>query len=293
MAIIQWFPGHMAKARREISEKVKLVDLIIELKDARIPYSSTNPMVDEIVGNKPRLILLCKSSIADPVVTKKWMEYYASKGILSLDIDSITGYNVKNVIPYCKLALKEVFEKRREKQIKSEQIKAIIIGIPNVGKSTIINTLAKRKAANVGDKPGVTKSQTWIKVTQDLFLLDTPGILWPKFEDQMVGLKLAMCGSIKDEILDLQGICAESISYITKCYPELLKKRYNLIELDDDPYVVIEQIGKNRGCMLKGGIIDTERVHKLFMNELRAMKIGAMSYEKPEDFNRSEDEGNC
>ncbi|MBQ3253464.1 MAG: ribosome biogenesis GTPase YlqF, partial [Acholeplasmatales bacterium] len=214
MAVIQWFPGHMAKAKREISEKVKMVDLIIELKDARIPYSSTNPMVDEIVGSKPRLVLLCKSSIADPKITKEWMNYYSSVGILSLDIDSITGYNIKNVIPYAKLALKELFAKRKEKGIKNEQIKAIIIGIPNVGKSTIINTLAKRKAAQVGDKPGVTKSQTWIKVSNDLLLLDTPGILWPKFEDQMVGLKLAMCGSIKDEILDLEGICAESILYL-------------------------------------------------------------------------------
>lgn len=282
MAVIQWFPGHMAKAKREISEKVKMVDLIIELKDARIPYSSTNPMVDEIVGNKPRLILLCKSSIADSSVTKMWMDYYAKRGILSLDIDSITGYNIKQVIPYARKALSEVFEKRRAKGIKNNQIKAIIIGIPNVGKSTIINTLAKRKAANVGDKPGVTKSQTWIKVTDDLLLLDTPGILWPKFEDQMVGLKLAMCGSIKDEILDLEQVSAEAIKYLTESYPELLKKRYNLEELSDDPFEVIDMIGRKRGCILKGGVVDKERVWKLFMNELRAMKIGAMSYEKPE-----------
>ncbi len=272
----------MAKARREIGEKVKMVDLIIELKDARIPYSSTNPMVDEIVGNKPRLILLCKSSIADPKVTKMWMDYYKSKGILSLDIDSITNYNIKNVYPYCRLALKELFDKRKEKGIKNQQIKAIIIGIPNVGKSTIINTLAKRKAATTGDKPGVTKSQTWIKVNNDLLLLDTPGILWPKFEDQMVGLKLAMCGSIKDEILDLEEVTAEAIKYLVETYPELLKKRYNLEELSDDPYEVIDMIGRKRGCILKGGVVDRERVWKLFMNELRTMKIGAMSYEKPE-----------
>lgn len=283
MAIIQWFPGHMAKAKREISEKVKMVDLIIELKDARIPYSSTNPMIDEIVKDKPRLILLCKSSIADPLVTKKWMEYYKNKNILSLDIDSITNYNIKNVVPYCRLALKKVFEKRRAKGITNNQIKAIIMGIPNVGKSTIINTLAKRKAVAVGDKPGVTKSQTWIKITDDLMLLDTPGILWPKFEDQEVGLKLAMCGSIKDEILDLEEVCVKSLDYLKNEYPELLKSRYNLDHLEEDPYLILEQIGQKRGCMLKGGIIDTSRACTIVMNELRGMKIGAMSYEKPED----------
>lgn len=284
---IQWFPGHMAKAKREIKEHIKLVDLVIELKDARIPYSSTNPMVDEIVGNKPRLILLCKSSIADPKVTKMWMEYYKSKNIISLDIDSITGYNIKNVVPYARLAIKEVFLKRESKGIKSKQIKALIIGIPNVGKSTLINTLAKRKAVAVGDRPGVTKSQTWIKITDDLFLLDTPGILWPKFEDQMVGIKLAMCGSIKDEILDLDYLCIESIKYIKDTYPDLLKSRYNLTELNDDPYIILDEIGKKRGCILKGGITDRERTETIILNELRGMKIGAMSYEKPED-DRSE-----
>ena len=285
MAVIQWFPGHMAKAKREISEKVKMVDLIIELKDARIPYSSTNPMVDEIVGDKPRLILLCKSSIADPKVTKRWMEYYKEKNILSLDIDSISNYNIKNVVPYCRLALKELFEKRKAKGIMNNQIKAIIMGIPNVGKSTIINTLAKRKACNVGDKPGVTKSQTWIKITDDLLLLDTPGILWPKFEDQEVGYKLAMCGSIKDEILDLEEVCKKSLEYIKNEYPDLLKSRYNLDYLEEDPQDILEQIGKKRGCILKGGIIDISRACTIVMNELRGMKRGAMSYEKPEDRN--------
>ena len=280
---IQWFPGHMAKAKREIKEHIKQVDLVIELKDARIPYSSTNPMVDEIVGNKPRLILLNKSTLADPKVTKLWQDYYKNKGILSLDIDSISNYNVKNIVKYAHLALKDLFEAREKKGIKSKTIKALIIGIPNVGKSTLINTLAKRKAVKVGDKPGVTKSQTWIKVTDDLFLLDTPGILWPKFEDQIVGLKLAMAGSIKDEILDMEFICAESIKYLSNKYPEYLKTRFNLEELDEDPYKVMEAIGKKRGCFVKGGEIDYDRVRTIFMNELRGNKIGAMSYEVPEE----------
>ena len=280
MQTIQWFPGHMAKAKREILEKIKLVDLVIELKDARIPYSSTNPMIHEIVGSKPRLILLCKSSMADPIVTKEWIAYYKEKNILALDIDSLTGYHISSVLPYCMEALKEVYEARRKKGILSKTIKAMILGIPNVGKSTLINTLARRKATTVGDRPGVTKSQTWIKVTNDLFLLDTPGILWPKFEDQSVGLKLAMCGSIKDEILDMDRIILESIQYLALHYPKLLMDRYPI--KITDPEDILLQIGKARGFLLKGGAIDIERTNRMFMNELRGMKIGAMSYERPE-----------
>lgn len=278
---IQWFPGHMAKARREIGEKIKQVDLIIELKDARIPYSSTNPMIDEIVGNKPRLILLNKSSMADPNVTKLWIEEYKKKNIIALDIDSITNYHINQVIKYAELALKDVFAQRRKKGILSKTIKAMILGIPNVGKSTLINTLAKRKATNVGNKPGVTKSQTWIRVTDDLFLLDTPGILWPKFEDQLVGLKLAMCGSIKDEILSLESICYQAIEYLRDFYPELLAKRYGLVDLDKTGMEILSDIGQKRGFLLKGGLVDLERTTTMFLNELRTMKIGAMSYEKP------------
>ncbi|MDE7263129.1 MAG: ribosome biogenesis GTPase YlqF [Anaeroplasmataceae bacterium] len=281
MQTIQWFPGHMAKARREISEKIKLVDLVIELKDARIPFSSTNPMISEIVGNKPRLILLCKSSLADPMVTKKWMDFYAQKGIISLDIDSITGYHIKEILRSANLALKDVFEKRRAKGIASKSIKAMILGIPNVGKSTLINTMAKRKATTVGDRPGVTKNQTWIKITEDLYFLDTPGILWPKFEDQMVGLKLAMCGSIKDEILDLNALVLASLEYISFHYPSLLEKRYKITI--GTPSEMQENIGRNRGFLSKGGMVDIERTNRMFLNELRGMKIGAMSYEQPQD----------
>lgn len=279
MAVIQWFPGHMAKAKREISEKIKLIDLVIELKDARIPYSSTNPMIDEIVGNKPRLILLCKSSIADPNITKEWIEYYRKNNIIALDIDSLTNYHIKDVQRYANMALKETFENRKKKGILSRQIKAIILGIPNVGKSTLINALAKRKATNVGDRPGVTKHQSWIKISDEFFIMDTPGILWPKFEDQTVGLKLAMCGSIKDEILDLENIVMESIDYLAKNYPDMLINRYGITITE--PEDMLDQIGKKRGFLLKGGIVDTERVHKMFLIELRGMKIGAMSYERP------------
>ncbi len=278
---INWFPGHMAKARREIGEKLTLVDLVIELKDARIPYASTNPMIDDIVGNKPRLILLCKSSLADKEVTQQWISYYKEQGILALDIDSIAGYHIKDIYSYATLALKDVFAKRKERQITSKTIKAIILGIPNVGKSTLINALAKRKATVVGDRPGVTKNQTWIKITNDLYLLDTPGILWPKFEDQSVAIRLAMCGAIKDDILDINALVLASIAYIVDLYPKALKDRYR-VDIVEDLEQIQQQIGKNRGFLSKGGAVDLERTNRMFLNELRGMKIGAMSYERPD-----------
>ena len=279
---IQWFPGHMAKAKREISQMMKLVDIVIELKDARIPYSSTNPMINEIINNKPRLILLNKSEMADKNITKLWIDYYKKNNIIALDIDSISGYNIKNIIPYAKLVLADEFKRREAKGIKKTSIRAMILGIPNVGKSTLINKLAKRKAVNVGDKPGVTKTQSWIRVSTELELLDTPGILWPKFEDPNVGLKLAMCGSIKDDILDLNDLAVKSLDYIKNNYPNNLINRYNIEDLSIDSYKLLEVIAVKRGCILKGGIPDLERVDRLIMNELRDLKIGRMSYEKPE-----------
>ncbi|MCR5113646.1 MAG: ribosome biogenesis GTPase YlqF [Acholeplasmatales bacterium] len=291
MQIIQWFPGHMAKARREITESLAKVDIIFELYDARIPLSSKNPMVDEIVGKKPRLVLLNKASIADPKVTKEWIKYYKDKGIVALDIDSINGYNVNKIVSYAYEVLKDEFAKKEKRGIKSKTIKAMIIGIPNVGKSTLINRLAKRKAATTGDKPGVTKAQSWIKVTDDLFLLDTPGILWPKFEDQMVGVKLAMAGSIKDDILNLEQITLASIKYMKDNYASNLMDRYNITELEDDEKLILDQICKKRGCLLKGGLLDYDRASVMFMNDLRNTRIGAMSYERPADFEAENEEG--
>ena len=282
---IQWYPGHMAKAKREISQMVKLVDIVIELKDARIPYSSTNPIINEICGNKPRLILLNKSDMADKNITRDWINYYKKNNIIALDIDSITGYNIKNIIPYAKIVLTDEFKRREAKGIKKTSIRAMILGIPNVGKSTLINKLAKRKAVNVGDKPGVTKTQSWIKVSNELELLDTPGILWPKFEDEIVGLKLAMCGSIKDDILDLKDIVVRSLDYLKENYPNLLQARYNLDDIEKDSYELLDIIAQKRGCILKGGIPDLDRAEKIILNELRDLKIGRMSYERPEERN--------
>ena len=280
--VIQWFPGHMAKARREITESLNKVDLVFELYDARIPYSSKNPMVDEIVKNKPRVVLLNKAGVADSNITKLWIDYYRNKGILALDIDSISGFNISKIENYANRALKETFEKREKRGIKSKQVKALIIGIPNVGKSTLINKLAKRKATNVGDKPGVTKSQSWIKVSDDLFLLDTPGVLWPKFEDQMVGLRLAICGSIKDDILNTNEIALGAINIIKSRYGNLLMERYKLDDISGDDLSILTNIAKNRGCLLKGGEPDYLRAAVLFLNDLRSIRIGRMSYEEPE-----------
>ena len=277
---INWFPGHMAKAIREMKEKMRLVDLVIELRDARIPFSSANPVVDEIVGNKPRLILLNKANIADKNVTNEWIEYFRNKNILCLDIDSLTGYNVKKITKYASLALKDEFLRREKKQIKSRLVKAIIIGIPNVGKSTLINTLAKRKATNVGDKPGVTKNQTWINVSEDLILLDTPGILWPKFEDQRVAIKLAFATSIKDEVLNEEQIATLAIDFLAKTYPNNIINKYN-INIDEPN--VIDQIALRRGCLIKGGAIDYSRVYKLIVNDLRNNRMGDISYERPSE----------
>ena len=277
---INWFPGHMAKAIREMKEKMRLVDLVIELRDARIPISSANPVVDEIIGNKPRLILLNKANIADKNVTNEWIEYFRNKNILCLDIDSLTGYNVKKITKYASLALKDEFLRREKKQIKSRLVKAIIIGIPNVGKSTLINTLAKRKATNVGDKPGVTKNQTWINVSEDLILLDTPGILWPKFEDQRVAIKLAFATSIKDEVLNEEQIATLAIDFLTKAYPNNIINKYN-INIEEPN--IIDQIALRRGCLIKGGAIDYSRVYNLIVNDLSNNRMGDISYERPSE----------
>ena len=279
---INWFPGHMAKAKREIIESLKKVDIAFLLFDSRIPYSSLNPMLDEILGNKPRLILLNKANVADKNITKAWMDYYKNKGYIALDIDSISGYNVNKITQYASKALTELFKKREAKGIKSKEIKAMILGIPNVGKSTLINKLAKRKALNVGDKPGVTKAQSMVRVSDDLILYDTPGVLWPKFEDQEVGIKLAICSSIRDEILDLEYLTLYALDYLVKNYKDLLEKRYEINIESNDPNEILDLICVKKGCLLKGGLPDRLRASKMIINDIRNVRIGAISFEKPE-----------
>ncbi len=282
---INWFPGHMAKARREVSEKLHLVDIVFEIVDARIPFSSSNPMMKEIVKSKPRLVLLNKAKLADPKITKYWMEYYQNQGCFTLDIDLIENYNLNKIQEICKEALKDKIDRDIARGIKSAKIRAMVIGIPNVGKSTFINTLCKRKSLIVGDRPGVTKGQTWMKVNDDLELLDTPGILWPKFETKHIALNLALSGAIKDNILPIDEVITYGLEFMKKYYPNNITKAYN-VEITEDLEVleIYDLIGRKRGCIMKGNEVDYERVVKLILHDLRHNKLGVLSYDRDEEY---------
>lgn len=282
---IQWFPGHMAKARRQVTEKLKLIDIVFELVDARIPMSSRNPMIDEIVSSKPRIVLLNKADKADDSITKQWIEYFKEKEIPALAIDAQTGTGLKQITALSKVLLKDKFDKMAAKGIKPRAIRALIIGIPNVGKSTLINRLAKKNITKTGDRPGVTTAQQWVKVGQELELLDTPGILWPKFEDQLVGFKLATTGAIKDAILNLQEITVFALNFIKEHYPNRLKERFNLDEIPDEVVPLFDEIGKKRGCIMPGGYIDYDKTSELILREIRSDKLGRLSFETPKKYN--------
>jgi ribosome biogenesis GTPase A len=280
----------MTRARRQIEDKLKLIDIAFELLDARVPMASRNPMVDDILRNKPRLVLLNKSDLADPDATKEWVGYFSNQGIDALPIDSVTGTGVGFIPERAKLALKEKIEAQLRKGMQPRAIRALIVGIPNVGKSTLINRLAGRRAAITGDKPGVTKGQQWIKAGGGLELLDTPGILWPKFEDEQVGYKLAAIGSIKDQILNVEDVAFHTLRYLLQEYPGLLKDRYELENLPEggdgtDPGPVIrlmEEIGRKRGCLRSGGIVDLEKASMVVLRDLRSGKTGRITLERPQ-----------
>ncbi|MCM3160482.1 ribosome biogenesis GTPase YlqF [Metabacillus litoralis] len=281
---IQWFPGHMAKARRQVTEKIKLIDIVFELVDARIPMSSRNPMIDEIVSSKPRIVLLNKADKADDSITKQWIEYFKEQDIPAIAIDAQSGTGLKQITALSKVLLKEKFDKMAAKGIKPRAIRALIIGIPNVGKSTLINRLAKRNITKTGDRPGVTTAQQWVKVGNELELLDTPGILWPKFEDQLVGQKLATTGAIKDAILNLQEVTVFALNFLKEHYPKRLLERYNLNEIPEEVVPLFDEIGKKRGCMVSGGYIDYDKTSELILREIRTDKLGKLSFETPADF---------
>ncbi|MCR8641770.1 ribosome biogenesis GTPase YlqF [Paenibacillus sp. N1-5-1-14] len=285
---IQWFPGHMTRARRQIQEKLKLIDVVIELLDARIPQSSRNPMIDEILKDKPRLVVLNKNDLADPKATAEWIQYFAeTENLDALPIDSTTGHGVKEIIPRAKKLFAHKIEAQIRKGIRPRAIRALIVGIPNVGKSTLINHMAGRKIAATGDKPGVTKAQQWIKCGTEMELLDTPGILWPKFEDQQVGLALAATGAIREEILHIDEIAYYAIQYLIVNYPEELKERYSLDELPEDIednqaiLAVMEAIGRKRGAIVSGGRVDLDKASVIILRELRNGKITRISLERP------------
>ncbi|AXI39860.1 ribosome biogenesis GTPase YlqF [Bacillaceae bacterium ZC4] len=282
---IQWFPGHMAKARRQVVEKLKLIDIVYELVDARIPQSSRNPMIDDIIANKKRILILNKKDMADESITKEWIQYYKEQGIASIAIDSQTGSGLKQIVQLSKELLEKEREKMKAKGVKPRAIRALIVGIPNVGKSTLINRLAGRNIAKTGDRPGITKQQSWIKTGKELELLDTPGILWPKFEDEEVGLKLAATGAIKDEILNLQDVAAYAMRYLIKHYPDRLMDRYQIDNLSNENEIVdlFDHIGKKRGCLSAGGLIDYDKTAEVFIRDVRTLKLGKISFDRPNE----------
>ncbi|RBP68265.1 ribosome biogenesis GTPase A [Alkalibaculum bacchi] len=279
---IQWYPGHMAKTKKKIQEELKLIDVVIELLDARIPISSKNPEVDSIIQNKRKIILLNKSDLSDPEVNKLWADYYIENKQDFIFTNSITGKGVRELISAMESKMAHVLERDAKKGRMNRQIKCMILGIPNVGKSTLINKMAGRSSAKTGNIPGVTRANQWIRVSNKILLLDTPGILWPKFEDTETGLKLAWIGSIKDTIYDREGATLRLISFLREYYPQNLIERYNIeIDSDDEDITVYEKIAQKRGFIQKGNNIDYARTAEMLLDELRKTKIGKISFERP------------
>lgn len=278
---IQWFPGHMAKARRQVTEKLKLVDIIFELVDARLPLSSRNPMIDEILNQKPRLVILNKEDMADPVMTKEWIKYFKEHGVEAVSVNSQAGNGLDKIVKAAENILKEKFDRMRARGIKPRAMRAMIVGIPNVGKSTLINRIAKKNIAKTGNMPGVTKAQQWIKTAKHLELLDTPGILWPKFEDPETGYKLALTGAIKDSILNLQDVAIWGLRFLEDRYPARLEERYGFRELPDDIAFVFTQIGERRGSLAAGGEVDYDKVTDVIIRDVRTTQFGRLTFDIP------------
>lgn len=278
---IQWYPGHMVKTKKQIQEVLKLIDVVIEILDARIPYSSKNPDMDEIIGNKPKVVLLNKCDLAEDNITREWIAYYKGIGITAIEIDSISGKNISKVYGIVKEAVRDKFEKKAQKGIVGKPVRALVAGIPNAGKSSFINKISSRAGAKTGDKPGVTRSNQWIKVNKDFELLDTPGILWPKFDDENVALHLAYTRAIKDEILDTEELAVKFIDELIHLKPKALIERYK-IDIKEDAYSTLIEIGRRRGCIVSGGEVDTLRTANIIFDDYRNGKLGRLSFERPE-----------
>lgn len=277
----QWYPGHMTKAKRAMQEDIKLVDLIIEVVDARVPLSSRNPDIDELGKNKFRMVLLNKADLADENINSLWENYFREKGIFVVKTDARAKTAMKKIQETIMEACREKIERDRKRGILNRPIRAMVVGIPNVGKSTFINSFAGRTCAKTGNKPGVTRGNQWIRINKSVELLDTPGILWPKFEDQTVGLHLAFIGSIKDDIINLEELALELISYLRGQYPGILAKRYEIAE-DGVPFDVLQNIAKSRACLLKGNELDTAKASVILFDDFRSGRMGRISIEKPE-----------
>ncbi|BFK20569.1 MAG: ribosome biogenesis GTPase YlqF [Schaedlerella sp.] len=278
----QWYPGHMTKAKRMMQENMKLIDLVIELVDARVPVSSRNPDLDELGKNKARLILLNKSDLAEERMNDVWAAYFKEKGYSVVKLNAKKGGGIKSIQGVIQEACKEKIERDRKRGILNRPVRAMVVGIPNVGKSTFINALAGKACAKTGNKPGVTKGKQWIRLNKNVELLDTPGILWPKFEDQTVGLRLAWIGSIKDEILNTEELAAELTGFLVNSYPDVLKEKYE-IEESADGFENLREIAESRHCLVKGNELDTEKAAKLLLDDFRNGRLGRITLETPEN----------
>ena len=277
----QWYPGHMTKAKRMMQENIKLIDLVIELVDARAPMSSRNPDIDELGKNKARLILLNKSDLADERRTNAWFEYFKEQGFFVVKLDSRTKSGMKAINPIVNEACKEKIERDKRRGILNRPVRAMVVGIPNVGKSTFINSFAGKACTKTGNKPGVTKGKQWIRLNKDLELLDTPGILWPKFEDQVVGLRLALIGSMNDQILNIEDLALELVKFLQVHYPAILQKKYQVEA--EDPVAILEEIARFRRCFLKGEQLDYRKACTLLIDDFRNGRLGRITLEFPSE----------
>ncbi|QLK85860.1 ribosome biogenesis GTPase YlqF [Staphylococcus sp. 17KM0847] len=292
--VIQWFPGHMAKAKREVTEQLKKVDVVFELVDARIPYSSRNPMIDEVIQRKPRVVILNKKDMANVQEMNKWYAFFKAKGAVPVAVDAKHGKGLKQVEAAAIEVTKEKFEREKAKGLKPRAIRAMIVGIPNVGKSTLINKLANRAIAQTGNKPGVTKQQQWIKVGKSLQLLDTPGILWPKFEDQQVGIKLSLTGAIKDSIVHLDEVAIYGLNFLIQYDYKTLCHHYKIdVNREAENLEWFDAIGRKRGLLQRGNEVDYEAVIELIVNDIRNAKIGTYCFDLYEEWQAEQDDGHA
>lgn len=279
---VQWYPGHMTKTRRQIEADLKLVDAVCEIVDARIPSSSRNPDIDAICGNKPRIIVLNRMDLADPEATKRWISYFKTKGIAALGTDCKSRKGIADFQPVVRAVLKEKLERNAARGM-NKPVRLMIVGIPNVGKSTFINQISGRKGAKAENRPGVTRGKQWVTVDNGLLLLDTPGILWPKFDDPNVGMMLAYTGAVKENVIDIEELAAFLMTLLWSRYPETVRQRYKIDMPEDTPgYMLLEEAGRKRGFLLSGGEIHTERMAKVLLDEYRSGKLGRITFEEPE-----------
>lgn len=275
--IINWYPGHMAKAKRLIEENLKVIDVVIEILDARIPMSSSNPMISRIIGQKPSVVVLNKSDLADPVVVDAWVQYYKQQGRIIIPLDSKGGKGVKQLVSEVRKLAAPKLEHWKARGLKTRSVRTMILGIPNVGKSTLINKLSRSSRARTADKPGETKGKQWVRIANQLDLLDTPGVLWPKLENQTSAYRLAATGAISDTVFDMQEVVTKLIDELKQLYPQQLSERFKLLDLEQTPQALIEEIGRKRGCIVPGNKVDFEKTYKVILKEYREGKIGPIS----------------